>query len=219
MPTNGPKLKLPRIREIVLRNFTLFSLERNIHEEVSKGVFCLAGANGIGKSTFLSTVNYGLTGIVPDPNRKFSSEKEYYKENLDFPVDYFSGRIGETDRETAEIHLEFVVGKRFFALTRGFFEQEQLRDLSIRDPDQPVTALSGTATPGDLHNEYKYRLTEAIGLESFEQLVFLQSHVLTFAMSTFFQKIPLPYVTSATSDPSGTYSLRTDGKTTSFEYW
>ncbi len=140
----------------------------------------MAGANGIGKSTFLSTVNYGLTGIVPDPSQKFSSEEEYYQKNLEFPVDYFSGRIGETDRETAEIHLKFVVGKRLFAVTRGFFEQEQLRDLSIHDPDRPVSPLSGTATPGDLHNEYKRRLTEAIGLESFEQFVFLQSYVLTF---------------------------------------
>ena len=180
MPIQGPRLKLPRIREIVLRNFTLFSLERNIHEEVPKGVFCLAGANGIGKSTFLSIVNYGLTGIVPDPSQKFSSEEEYYKKNLEFPSDYFSGRIGETDRETAEIHLEFVVGKRLFAVTRGFFEQEQLRDLSIHDTDGPVTPLSGAATPGDLHNEYKRQLTEAIGLESFEQFVFLQSYVLTF---------------------------------------
>jgi len=58
------KVNFPRIRHIALTGFSLYSLQPDIQIDVTDGVFCLAGANGLGKSTFLSAVNFGLTGIV-----------------------------------------------------------------------------------------------------------------------------------------------------------
>jgi DNA repair exonuclease SbcCD ATPase subunit len=101
--------------------------------ELSDGVFCLAGANGLGKSTFLAAINFGFTGIVSDPDRKFESAEEYYRYSVDFSGDYFSGRVSEGDRETAEIVLEFAVGQREYKLRRGMFDSNSLRELQIYD--------------------------------------------------------------------------------------
>ena len=46
-------LRLPRPRNVTLRNFSLFNNAPVIRAEFGDGVFCLAGANGLGKSTFL----------------------------------------------------------------------------------------------------------------------------------------------------------------------
>jgi energy-coupling factor transporter ATP-binding protein EcfA2 len=54
------------------------------------------GANGIGKSTLLSAINFCFTGIVSDPNRAFESMEEYYKFPRSYSSSYFRGRIVAT---------------------------------------------------------------------------------------------------------------------------
>ncbi|MCG2670114.1 AAA family ATPase [Bradyrhizobium sp. GCM10023182] len=94
---SAKKIGLPEIHRIKLANFDLYSLQPNADVRVDKNVFCLIGANGLGKSTFLNTLIYGLTGAIPDPSRKFSSAPEYFKEAMrsNRTEDYFSGRISE----------------------------------------------------------------------------------------------------------------------------
>ena len=72
------KLNFPILRHIRLAHFSLFTLKPNIDFEVTKGILCLAGANGLGKSTFLQVVGYGITGVVPKPDEKFASVDDYY---------------------------------------------------------------------------------------------------------------------------------------------
>src|SRR3954468_12330464 len=95
------KLRLPVPTSIQLDSFTLYSLRPNLQIEFGDGVFCLAGANGLGKSTFLTALAYGITGIVAPPGRKFESTEEYYEESDDSAKSYFDGRIGEDDRDEA----------------------------------------------------------------------------------------------------------------------
>ena len=97
-------IKLPILLQVKLENFSLYNLTPNITVNFAKGVYCLAGANGLGKSTFLAALNYGLTGSVPDPSRKFKSVDEYNKKNH-FSNEYFSGRINENDRDSATINV------------------------------------------------------------------------------------------------------------------
>jgi DNA repair exonuclease SbcCD ATPase subunit len=82
--STSPKLKLPRVRRVRLSRFSLFARKPDIDIEIPKGVFCLAGANGIGKSTFLAAVGYGITGIVPNPRIPFRTVSQYYKDCLFF---------------------------------------------------------------------------------------------------------------------------------------
>jgi len=173
---NG-KLRLPRLVRASFRHFTLYNLEREIDIEFPDGVFCLAGANGLGKSTFLLAINYAITGRVP-ADRDFISLEDYYEKTEDFSRDFFDGRIGERDRDRAEVEVQLRIGKWELCLIRGMFEPEGLRALWLQQDDGDLHEVQGS--PHELHEQYRREITTRTGLASFEQLVFLQHFVLTF---------------------------------------
>ena len=127
-----PRLLFPRLRRVEFESFSLFAQQPNASLSVSRGVTCLAGANGIGKSTFLAALNFALTGRVPDTTRSYSSADEYYRESSPFSAVFFEGRIFEQDRATASISVDFEIGDYLLHLNRGFFDPDGLRALSIR---------------------------------------------------------------------------------------
>jgi DNA repair exonuclease SbcCD ATPase subunit len=177
------KIALPQPRRAVLRNFSLYNNRPVITAEFGEGVFCLAGANGLGKSTFLASLNFAITGIVVDPSRKFDSVDEYYKYSIGYSTDYFRGRISERDRDAAEIELEMLVGRRHYRLVRSMFEPDGLRELTISDG--PIGVLDAGLNSVTVNNRerqefYRTNIVSDAGLESFEQLVFLQHYVMTF---------------------------------------
>lgn len=177
-PTSG--LTFPRIRSVVLRDFSLFTRRREISLDFGNGVFCLAGANGLGKSTFVAALNFAITGRVPDPGRKFESVDEYYRYTRRFSADFFEGRIAEAQRESAEVELELSVGTTTYRLTRGMFEPDALRALTIDRNTEEAVDSEGTASPSDMHQQFAEDITRQVGLQTFEQLVFLQLFMLTF---------------------------------------
>jgi DNA repair exonuclease SbcCD ATPase subunit len=139
----------------------------------------MAGANGIGKSTFLSTVNFALTGAVPHPRRRLLSTGQYLKEAQDYTSSYFEGRITEEDRDLAAISVEFRIGERRYSLTRPIFTPTELRDLKIWSGAEVY--VDGTVlTPVQRENQFKENLCQDIGMQSFEQFVFFQHFLLTF---------------------------------------
>ena len=175
----NPKFRLPKIQSATLRGFTLFSQIPLLQLSLRKRVFCLAGANGLGKSTFMAALNFGLTGRVPEPERAFRSVEEYFRHTEAYSGRFFEGRIGELDREEAEIELDFQVGSTRFTLTRGLFEPTELRRLSILDGDQ-LLEIDSSHSPAQLNNLYGQKIVDATKLHSFEQFVFLQLFLLTF---------------------------------------
>jgi predicted ATP-dependent endonuclease of OLD family len=62
--TMRPKFNLPRLSSLTIRNFSLYSRQPIIEIDFRKGAFCLAGANELGKSTFLSILDFALTGTL-----------------------------------------------------------------------------------------------------------------------------------------------------------
>ncbi len=175
------KLRLPRIRKAKLSSFSLYSLKPEIDVHFPKGVFCLAGANGLGKSTFLLALNYAITGIVPEPGRPFRSAEEYYKHCLDFTESFFSGRIEEHDRDVASVSVELQVGAYTYELTRDMFHPTELQQLSIIETATGRSCIDPTnMSEEERHATYCDEISKHVGLESFEQLVFLQHFVLTF---------------------------------------
>jgi hypothetical protein len=176
--------RLPRIHNVTLRNFSLFDHAPLISADFGSGVFCLAGANGLGKSTFLAAVNFGITGIVAEKDRKFESPPEYYDYSKQYSGSYFRGRISNKDRALAEVELEMEINHRRYRLVRNMFEPARLKMLSITTPDGfdvISQSLASTALDeAELHDVYTSNVTSDTGLDDFSQLVFLQHFVLTF---------------------------------------
>lgn len=176
------RFSLPRPQKLTLRNFSLYDNASVIEAEFVDGVFCLAGANGLGKSTFLAALNYAITGIVPDPARRFESTPEYYRKSQPYSADFFRGRIGERDSEAAQVELEMLVGSCRYRIVRGMFDPTALREVEIWDSEGasvlPDADLS--ADDSERHAAYAKAITRDVGLDSFAQLVFLQHFVLTF---------------------------------------
>ena len=178
---NSSKLNLPRVRKIQLERFSLFVLQPNVEINIPDGVFCLAGANGIGKSTFLAAVGYGITGIVPNPKITFRSAEGYYNDCLGFSKQYFEGKISEDDRDVSAITIQMQIKDEIFEITRGMFEPLELRSFCISLANsEEVRYDSSDLGPKERNQKYQEELAKSTGLSTFEQYVFLQHFVLTF---------------------------------------
>ena len=172
-------MKLPKINRIVIENFSLYKLQRKIEIDVEDGVMCLAGANGLGKSTFISIVSYAMTGVVVQPNIDFKSLNsitEFVKKASTFADSFFEGRIDERDRMQAQVTVEFALGDYQYAITREFFSGADLLRFSRKGFDGQETVKEDLP----LQDQYKDLFVLDSNLSSFDQYVFIQTYVLTF---------------------------------------
>lgn len=177
--TDRPCFQFPQISRVQLHAFSLYSVQPNISLQLANGVTCLAGANGIGKSTFLATLNYALTGAVPAPSRYFLSTGKYFEEALSFTENFFEGRVSESDRDVAAVTVEFKLGTRIYRVQRGLFDYQSVRSLHIAS-QSGVSEDFESLTNLQKEAHYREQLCNDVGLTSFEQFVFLQHFLLTF---------------------------------------
>lgn len=175
----SPRFGLPRILRVQLHAFSLYSLDPNVSLSLDNGVTCLAGANGIGKSTYLSAINFALTGVVPEPSREYKSAAAYLQKARDYTSTFFDGRISESDRDMAAISIEFVVRDRHYTLKRSLFEIDTISDLRILQGGVEVYRSQDLA-PELNESEFRASIVKAVGLNSFEQFVLLQHFLFTF---------------------------------------
>lgn len=181
MTIKQPKFKLPQLKKVALHNFSLFTANPDAEFECGDGVICLIGANGIGKSTLLTAINFCVTGIISDPKREFKSMEEYYEHSIHYSAGYFRGRILESESDEAEIFVSFALGDFKYDIKRGLFEPDELRELSITNTRNGEVLLSCEGcTRRERHQKYTRQVTEHIGLSSFAEFVFLQHFVFTF---------------------------------------
>jgi hypothetical protein len=180
------KYNFPKMKSITIHNFSLYRKAGkvvDIYETVDPGIFCLAGANGLGKSTFLNIINYGLTGLVLEPNKRFFSPGEMTAKNAEFTDAYFDGRIKARDIKSAEIELLFTVGNKYYRISRGFKEVDSLKNLEIYEivnGKKKYMSLKENMPPEELNKIYKDKLARDTGLNNFDYFVFLQLYVFTF---------------------------------------
>ncbi|MET8944205.1 AAA family ATPase [Streptomyces sp. NPDC004542] len=183
MGERAGSIRLPQVRRLRISHFSLY---RNRSENVvdfDKNVFCLSGANGLGKSTFLAILNYALTGAVAPPEVKVLSLSEYSKSARSYAPDYFTGRVKTDDREIAEVSVEFTIGEYEYEVTRGFFDGDALRSLRVKGPDVDLERAGefGDPTLGrEIMEEYETLSLKHAGLASFDQLIYVQHFLVTF---------------------------------------
>lgn len=179
--THSPA-RLPRPLGARLHRFSLYAKTTTVEVDLPRGVFCLAGANGLGKSTFLTALNFAITGTVAEPSREFHGVDDYYSKVRSYSSTFFRGRIDDEDAEAAEVEMELLAGPNRYRIRRGMFEPLELRGLEVRDArtDEPRITDDAAWDPSERHGRYASQITADCGLDTFSQLVFLQHFVLTF---------------------------------------
>jgi len=182
MKSSG-KYNFPKINKVELRNFSLYSKRTCIEEDINAGVFCLAGANGLGKTTFLNAINYGLTGIVLQPEKEVFIPDEIVKWNKGYTERYFQGRISAEDKEKAEIEILIELNNKFIRIIRSFVDREDLRLFEFfQIIDERKVSLLNTSnlSPKELLKYYEDTLAKETNLGKFSFFLFFQLYVLTF---------------------------------------
>lgn len=179
------KITFPQILEIRLEKFDLYSLQPDSDVTIDRKVFCLIGANGLGKSTFLNTINYAMTGAVPDPKRKFQSADEYYAyvATTNRTKEYFDGRISEQARPFAKVTVKLSWPNKIVEVTRNIFEGSSISRLAITDKTTNQTRVESVdeGIEADIVKaSYEKEVLELTGLKGFAQFVFHLHFVATF---------------------------------------
>jgi hypothetical protein len=175
------RIHLPRPLRLEMRRFSLFEHTTSPDLEFPDGVFCLAGANGLGKSTVIAALTYAITGGVPEPGRQFRSALDFQKTARSYSQTFFRGRITDEDAEAAEVELQMRVGPHVYHLVRGMFEPEELRSLQVSDAASgELIAEAPDADERARHAIYGEHVLADSGLDAFAQLAFLAHFVTLF---------------------------------------
>lgn len=178
------KVTLPKITRVVLGGFDLYTHKPDADVSIVKPVFCLMGANGLGKSTFLNTLNFAMTGGVPDPARKFQSAKDYLKDvaRIDRTEDYFGGRIKEGSRDSASVTVTLDWPTAAIEVERSIFEGRSVKRLVVTDKiSGSIQNLTDHFSDNDaLCEEYELEVIRQCKLDDFSQFVFLMHFLATF---------------------------------------
>lgn len=170
---------LPKINKVVIENFSLYKLQRKIEIDVPDGVLCLAGANGLGKSTFISIVSYAMTGVVVPPRVEFKSLGSipaFVQKSAGFYASYFEGRVEQRDRDLSQVTVEFSLGSNHYSVTRNFFDSSFLPAFVRIDSNGNNTVK----VDAPLLEQYTSFFAQDAGLSSFDQYIFIQAYVMTF---------------------------------------
>lgn len=180
------KFNFIKIVKVTIRNFSLYSKNNKVaivKEEINNGVYCLAGANGLGKTTFLNAVNYGLTGIVLEPNKEVYIPDEIIKYNKLYTERYFQGRIKAEDKDIAEIELLLSVNNRYVRIIRSFSNRKDIKVFEYyeeKEGRKNVLIETDRLSPKELLDSYENTIVKEIGIGKFSYFVFFQLYVLTF---------------------------------------
>jgi hypothetical protein len=177
-------VSFPRIVRIALENFDLYTNASSPNVSVERNVFCLIGANGLGKSTFLNTVNFAVTGAIPDPNRKFQSAQDYYRNaaRRERNDEYFSGRLSESAGRLAAITVDLAWPSAFVSVTRGLLGDAGVTRLTMTDvtTGEVTTITSADDSDDNLNSRFEIEVLKHTGLEDFAQFVFVVHFIATF---------------------------------------
>lgn len=186
MDIKSNKIRLPIIKEVKFHDFDLYTNNPNVVTNIEKNVYCLIGANGLGKSTFLNSITYCVTGAIPLPSNEkaFSSTQEYSRDSTKETrtADYFNGRISEKLRDTSKVTVLLECGNYRIEISRHFFSNGKPSFLSIENLEtKSLTSYDlKKYTPNSLDEIYQKKITEITGLKDFNQYIFLFHFISVF---------------------------------------
>ena len=113
---------LPELQRINIKNYTLYPNGLDYSYDFVKGVNLILGGNGMGKTTFVNIIKFGLIGLykkAKDLTRTYL-DRAIVKRLL-YPSNYFSARGDESIQVDAEaiVILHFVIKGTHFVVRRS----------------------------------------------------------------------------------------------------
>lgn len=105
------RIKLPLLTGFRITGFEpIYSA--NIELAMSEGPYLVLGGNGLGKTTLMQAVVYGLAGGLDEQTEEIKA--------LRWGHGYFRGRLSATQLATAQVEVDFKLGNHTIAVRRGF---------------------------------------------------------------------------------------------------
>jgi len=142
--------------------------------KVHSGLNLIIGGNGIGKTTLINTILYGLVG-----NATYEKLDTVKKDVPLIDEDYFHGRLEPADQDLAQVTITVGIGDDEIIITRSLYRPRIVR-LSHRRASSSAAAQNINGTPGELEQRYRQLLVKLLGVPSFEDFVFIVANLLIF---------------------------------------
>lgn len=183
------KIYLPELLSITIKNYTLYPNGLDYSYNFVKGVNLILGGNGMGKTTFVNIIKFGLIGL-------YKKQRDYtrtYKDRaivkrLLYPYDFFYARQDEKilANGEAEVILSFRLNDARFEVRRSL-ETGNLLWASVNNKvlsglplsEDKYEKLNEEAKSGCLLYSYELAIFRFSNL-SFDDLIFFVNEVLFF---------------------------------------
>jgi hypothetical protein len=101
---------LPRLLGFRLTGFQPIFLQ-DVAMSFNSGPYIILGGNGLGKTTIMQAIVFGLTGGAEEATEEEASLRWDHR--------YFRGRLNATQLHTASVEVDFAFGKTAFTVRRG----------------------------------------------------------------------------------------------------
>ena len=142
------RIYLPELKSINIKNYTLYPNGLDYTYDFVKGVNLVIGGNGMGKTTFVNIIKFGLIGLY----KKAKNLTRTYKDKaivkrLLYPDDYFCARKDDSFHVKGEatVTLSFSIKDDKFVVCRSL---DSGRLLSV--------LINGTLLQGQIVDECRY---------------------------------------------------------------
>ena len=159
------QIYLPELLSINIKNYTLYPNGLDYTYDFVKGINLVLGGNGMGKTTFVNIIKFGLIGLY----RKAKDLTRTYQgraivKRLLYPSDYFSARKDDSIRIDGEatVTLNFKIKDKTFIVVRSLDSGKMLS-----------VTIDGNQLEGELIDEDRY---ERLDREELQKTYLLKAY-------------------------------------------
>lgn len=171
------QIYLPELMSINIKNYTLYPNGLDYTYDFVKGINLILGGNGMGKTTFVNIIKFGLIGLY----RKAKDLTRTYQgraivKRLLYPSDYFSARKDDSVKAVGEatVTLHFLIKDAHFRVVRSLDTGTLL-----------YVTINGTPLVGELLTEDRYERLENINLQKPYLLYAYETQIRAYSNLTF----------------------------------
>lgn len=184
---------LPTLKRITVKDFSLYSKVSEFEYDFINGVNLIVGGNGVGKTTFVNLIKYGLLGMY----RKEVDVRVYkyrkIENRLQYNNEYFRNRMDPSYQRNTEARtvLTFNINNCQFEVTRSLYNlilekviiTENGRSYSLEGKiikQHDYQKLADDQKVDFLQYKYEQKIAHETNLASFDDFIFIINRILVF---------------------------------------